>query len=212
MKAIFTLIFFVALGMPAGLSQLSIELSSGADLGWWVYDKGLRADGTDAGYDRTHLALSIPAEASLMYQFGKWSVGVGYSQRWLDDNLLIGSEDRRGDRTRYFITENFEDILTRHLSLSGRYHWLQKKRFQMYARVQLGSFRSNVSIRDGAELTRHFWYELSLDQQFQLIGPVQLTIRPRFTRMLINTADPHQSHQLITIGLAAGLIVRLSDS
>ncbi|MEO0472308.1 MAG: hypothetical protein AAF206_21975 [Bacteroidota bacterium] len=210
MRSILLTLTFGLLALSHCRAQLYAEVNSGADLGWWVYAKGIQPDGSNGGYDRTHLALSIPAEAALMYQFGKWNLGIGYSQRWLDDNLLIGAEDRRGDRTRYFITQNFESILTRHLHLVGRYHWLNTKNYQMYARLQVGSFRSNVDIRDAAEFRRHSWYEISLDQQFQLFGPLQLSLRPRFTRMHISTSESGQSHQLLTIGVAAGLVVRLT--
>ena len=85
---------------------MDLGINGGLEAGWWIYNKGFNdtLHSSHLGYDRTHLAFVIPVEVCFSIKKEKWLLDFGVGTVRIGDNVMIGSEDQRGGRTRYGIS------------------------------------------------------------------------------------------------------------
>lgn len=191
-------------------AQLSLSVQSGTELGWWVYNKGW----TDTlptvhqGYDRTHLSFVAPVGLQLQYQHQRWEYGLGLQFRVLFDDVLIGSDHRRGGRNQYNLSRNGSDV--GFVLWQGHLAWLalEKGRYQLWPQVQLGGFRP-IATHPREQFFQYFvLYSLGLEQRVRMGDNWALQLSPRYVEQTIFTgpgAYEGETHKIYTIGLILGI-------
>lgn len=106
----FLLIFLIAFGSPATLQAqqgISLGMEGMFGTGWWVHHLGQQTGtSSSSGYDRSHLSLFLQTRAQLGWQSPNWSVLIGPELGFYDDNQLVGSADRRGNRNRITVSNS----------------------------------------------------------------------------------------------------------
>ncbi len=195
-------------------AQLSIELGSGGEIGWWVQNNGFNDTLPDyhQGYDRSHLAFFMPAEFSLSYQFQKWRFSAGGGYRYFDDNVLIGTDNARGNSSRYRIQPNGEGVNIWLYQLGIEYLFVDQPRFSMSPFFNLGGFFSNASIPN-PEISKAPWhYNFGLELSAKLGQHFQWYFRPRYIRQIINYDQPafrDLQQNIYSIGIFTGIRLTL---
>ncbi|MEM6343742.1 MAG: hypothetical protein AAF927_07670 [Bacteroidota bacterium] len=191
-------------------AQLSIELGSGGEIGWWVQNNGYNDTLTDfhQGYDRSHLAFFMPAELSLSYQHQKWRFSLGGGYRYFDDNVLIGTDNARGNFSRYRIQTEGEGVDIWLYQLGVEYLFVDQPRFSMSPFFNIGGFFSNATIPE-PEISKAPWhYNFGLELSAKLGPHFQWYFRPRYIRQIINYEQPvfrDLQQNIYSIGIFTGI-------
>jgi hypothetical protein len=194
----------------AAQSNWSLSVQSGAELGWWVYDKGFNDSLPDfhQGFDRTHLSFVLPLEISLHWQNQRWQYGLGLQYRVLFDDVLIGSDHRRSSRNQYNISRNGSEVgfVQWHAQLA--WQALQQGRYQFWPWLRVGGFRP-FAVHPREDYYRFFLhYTLALENRVQMGEKWALQFMPRYTEKTILTrsdAFRGEQHKVYTIGIMLGV-------
>jgi hypothetical protein len=189
--------------------RLNVELSSGAAVGWWVYDKGF----TDTlpqlhrGFDRTHLSFVLPVDFSVTLQQQRWEFGLGAGYRQLQDDQMVASDHRRGARNTYYITERNTNILFFQAFGQLRYELLQFPRFSLAPSIKLGRFWVRHTHPQAATFRQQWVREIGLMARFKLLPRLEYWFMPQYADQLITVPNSHvgERHNIYTIGILAGL-------
>lgn len=143
-----------------GLAQdrLSLQAGTGIGVGWMIYHNGLSEDPDQVplGYDRTYVALRIPAELELTWHLNRLSLGLGIHRSIMYDQIMIGSSDRRGNRNRYRITPGDEQLIFEGIWMSAAWTVNPFHKVTVSPGFRAGMFRSNT-IHPAWEILGHPW-------------------------------------------------------
>jgi len=212
---IFILIFCSAI--PYIHSQgikLGVNLSTGLGAGWWVYNKGFSQDGWHNGYDRTHLAFSLPIEAELQAKHDRWEILLGAGMRRLVDNVMIGSDHQRTNRSRYLVSE--ETFLRfRHIHLGLGYTLIQRPSYHLIPSVRLGTFWFQHTHPAAANMGRRLSMDIGIAQRWRLSNRWNLIAEGRYSDWRIwgnSQALRSEQHHIYTIDLRMGFLIWIIDN
>lgn len=204
----------LSLGWQSTQAQLSIEISSGAELGWWVQNKGFNdtLPNFHQGYDRSHLSFMLPAELSLSYQYGDWRFGLGGAYRYFDDNVLVGTDNARGNYSRYRLQSENQGVRFWSWQAEIQYLLIQKPKFSFSPFLAFGSFMTNATIPEALLSTIPWHYRFGLELS-HILGPhFQWYAKPRYARFHIGYEDAAYrdfQQNVYSIGILTGIRYRL---
>ena len=191
-------------------AQLSIELGAGAELGWWVQNNGYNdtLPSFHQGYDRSHLSFMLPAELSLSYQYQAWRFSLGMGYRYFDDNVLIGSDNARGNYSRYRLQTENRGINLWTWQAGLEYSLLDRPKFSFSPFLSFGGFASNATIPEAAISKTPLQFKLGIELSAVLSEHIQWYFRPRYARFFINYREPvyrDLQQNVYSIGILTGI-------
>lgn len=207
---VFPLLLLPIFSFSQSSPQFFLQISSGADIGWWIYDKGQ----TDTlptihrGYDRTHLAAIYPIEIEAGIKAQRWTFAAGYSRRTLEDNVMIGSDHRRGDRNKYKIIQDKSYIPLHTYHAQAAYSLVQKRRFSMGFQLRVGGFSLTHDHPRKAYFHHQWMYETALPIYLDISRQLQFMFRPRYAQLNISTKGSTyngEKHGIYSVGATGGL-------
>jgi hypothetical protein len=187
--------------------NIGIYAGSGLSAGWWLYQHGYSEAG-ETGWDRTHLSMLFPVGGRLEWQFPMWSVGVGFQYQLLNDDIMIAGEDRRQNRSRYFVGEKNKAIPITQYYAQFSWRLFQSEKIRVSPLIRAGTF----SIRTLHPRENDFGFKGYLDwgisHQITLLPKLDLDITPTYTTMVIvqkNPINPQEQHRIYGLGVHIGL-------
>ncbi|MEM6263287.1 MAG: hypothetical protein AAGI38_12320 [Bacteroidota bacterium] len=190
--------------------KVGLEATTGAEIGWWIYDKGSNLEGVsnNLGWDRTHLAMMGPYEVTLLVQRERIGVGLVGGIRYLADDEMIASEHTSQIRNKYPITENEESLWMNHTGIQFSYGLIHSPRFTLAPEIRLGFFDLET-IHPGKDRfgVKSFW-QLSVVHSIKLTPAVEAIVRPTYFQYHISVPDPvnfNERHDIYGIGVNAGI-------
>ena len=204
-------LILVQWGAVLGQVTIGTEVNAGLGAGWWVYNKGFDDAAFHLGYDRTHLAFSLPVELNLWVGKGphRWLLGGG--TRRLVDDIMIGSEHQSWSRRRYLISEE-SFIRFRELHIGYGYSLVQRPRYQLIPQIRLGHFFFE-HIHPGGDAMGMVWQrEVGVQQQVWLSRKVCITLEGRYSDWKIagnSTARRAEEHHIYAVDLRLGLGIKI---
>ncbi|MDX2302661.1 MAG: hypothetical protein NW226_07660 [Microscillaceae bacterium] len=208
-----TLIYTWFCFLPASLfaqheitPRLILELSSGADLGWWLYQKGSVNSFLDQGQDYTHHSATIGIELDLLYRLGRWRLGLGMSYGGFFEDEMNGTRNSEFVVDEYLITEGAAVQFFRY-NLQAEYILIQKNKFSLGPQIKYGWFEINTSHPEKENFGYRSYWEVGLQHEFKL-KKIYLFFRPKYQVSTIlpkEEKQPEEKHKIYGIGLQIGL-------
>ena len=195
--------------------QLRIQLLTGTETGWWVYNKGMTdtLPSIHRGYDRTHLAFMLPFELGLIYEGTKSEAGISFTWRTLYDDVLISSAHTWRRFNKYALTSGDKQVRMIQWGLHASYKWIETPRYEFHSGLKLGGFYLLEVIAAESPFGFKWFQEILLTQKIQLSRHVSFILVPRVARMRIQLPDsPYEGarHDIYNIGFHLGLRMGLA--
>ncbi|MEZ4850097.1 MAG: hypothetical protein R3B93_16080 [Bacteroidia bacterium] len=188
--------------------RFGLGFQTGVEAGWWIYNKGFNdtLPGNHMGYDRTHLSFLTPSELKLSFRSESWMFNLGVGRARIGDNVMIGSEDRRRDRTRYAISSGNAVSVSRIL-IQGGPALIKKEKYRFYPALTLGLFSLETTHPDRFFFATKWLWKLSLENHISLSKGFDLLVNLAYTDMKIFTtseAPVGSEHDIYSIGINLG--------
>ncbi|GAB4413049.1 MAG: hypothetical protein OHK0039_19570 [Bacteroidia bacterium] len=205
------LLLCLLLATRPAAAQVWTRLSTGAEVGWWVYDLGLTdtLPAAHRGYDRTRLSLVWPLSLAGGYWRGQWYLGGEVAFRLLDDYLMVGGDNRRGAQNRYRIAAPGRDrIPIWQAGVELVWEGIQTPRVALGPALSLGTFWP-IHAHPRRETFRwHLTQVYGIRCRVPLRQGFHLTICPTYTDLLITTRSPYrrEKHNIYDVGCSLGLL------
>lgn len=208
MKIICLLLIFLSSAISQNKhNSLIIDVVSGVESGWWVYNKGSTEEGgqNNLGRDRTRHRVFLPTEMSICYKIHRLKMGAGINHSWFFENTMLGSTDSYFFRYRYPVSENTIKILK--MNLLGEFDLIQKNNYMLSPVIKFGIFKIDTNHPEKANFgTKTFWgfgitNQIKLSKFSLILRPVYyvLTIKPDVEKA------SHEQHHIYSIGVNIGL-------
>jgi hypothetical protein len=203
------LLIFATIAAGQDLSQrFSLEISTGAEAGWWIYDKGSdnAAIENNLGYDVTHLALILPFDAGLQYEWKKLSLGAGISYRVLNDDIMRSQGFSITGGNQYTIAE--ERVPFFQYWVQGSYTLADRPNFRFAPVLRFGGFRLESIHPEKANFGAKYFLEGGLHHQIRIWKNLWWILRLKYTFMTIRPVGQthfHENHRIYGIGANTGL-------
>ncbi|MEL6653217.1 MAG: hypothetical protein AAFQ87_20670 [Bacteroidota bacterium] len=212
-RILLTLVLSLCLS-PLLKAQWQIELGSGGEIGWWVQNNGYHdtLPSLHQGYDRSHLAFFLPVDLAIGYQWDKLSIFLGARFRYFDDNVLIGTDNARGNRSRYRLRSDAEGVYLYEAHTRLQYALVKRPKIAMQPYLGLGTFWHNALIAEAAQAQQPWQFDVGVDLDFRLGERLSLYVRPRYARSLINyseTVNRDLQQNMYSLGFLTGLRLHL---
>ena len=211
---IFVLLF--SLGVQAQQntsSKFLLEISTGADLGWWLYQKGSVNSFLDQGQDYTHHTVTINVETDLLYRIQKLKIGAGISYSAFFENDMNGTRNSEFLVDEYLVTNGASVQFIRY-NIQAEYDLIQKSKYLMSAQVRYGWFSIDTTHPEKDNFGYSSYWEFGLHHEFK-INRLNFFIRPRYqvSTILPQTENFNdERHKIYGVGIQMGLRLNLFNS
>jgi hypothetical protein len=183
--------------------NLILEFTSGANAGWWIFNKGM--SDIDLGRDQTSLALFVPIQLNVLYRFGQIKIGAGinYSFMKKEDMKNSSSSDL------YPISKKF--VTLKKIALISEYDIFQSEFYILSPQLKFGWFDINSIHPDNSNFkTKTFW-EFGITNEIKF-SSINFIIRPVYNHAIINSKlgdTKNREHKFYNIGIMAGMRIFL---
>lgn len=196
----------------ANKSRIAVELSAGAEVGWWVYNKGTTdpSVSNNQGWDRTHLDLLSVYEANALYSLKKWTIGLGGNYTQLYTTRMVSSTHTSFDTDKYNIANGTVKYYKFHVL--AEYRIAQKQRYSFSPQVKFGFFKLSTTHPEQPNFGRKLFYEVGFSNQILLFPRWVINIMPRYSVLAITPKTPtfkNEKHNVYSLGINAGLRYQL---
>lgn len=212
MKNILAIGIFLCMLSPTVQAQklkkkFAIEVSSGTDLGWWIYDTGIpqQSNTNDWGRDYTHHSLALGLGLDLLCRFDKFTLGAGVQTSWLFEDDMIGAQDSEFEFDRVDIAEQAVNFTF--YSLQASYTLIESKKYSFSPAFRYGIFQIDTVHPERDNFGAKTFLEIGFDNAVRLSN-IELIARPRYRVMKIKPEtekNPGEKHRIYNIGLQLGL-------
>ena len=201
------LIFFSSAICQSNHNSLIIDVVSGVESGWWVYNKGSTEESVsnNLGWDRTHHRVFLPLEIGIYYQIHRYKIGLGLNHSWFFENTMFSSKDSYFFPDRYPVSDNTIKILK--LSLQGEFDLVQKQVFSLSPIIKFGFFKIDTNHPEKDNFGRKTSFAFGITNQIRL-SKMDLILRPIFYLLTISPKVEkvyNEKHNIYSIGLNIGL-------
>ena len=195
--------------------KFHLQLLSGTEAGWWVYNKG----STDTlpqihrGYDRTHFAFMLPIELGMVLTYPQLEWGLSFTFLTLYDDELISSAHSWRKYRIYPLTTDEHQVRLFQWGLSGSYIWIDRPRYEFQAGIKLGGFHLIEVLEVDSPFGLKWFQEILLTQKVRINRHFDLMLVPKVARMRIqvrNSPYAGERHDIYRIGFHLGLRMKLS--
>ena len=204
-------IFFLFLS-EVGISQnsqpeFSLEIISGAEIGWWIYNKGSTEAGVknNLGWDKARVSPFIPIEINGIVIFKKWSIGAGFNYSMLLENEMDNHRDSRQFFAQYEIAERFVTLSS--FQVLTEYRLFQSPKFSLNPGIKAGYFLINTTHPQKDNFGPKLFWEFGLTHEI-IFSRIRFLIRPNYTTMIIfpkNRLNENEIHHLYSFGVNVGM-------
>ncbi len=142
-KLLFTF-FLILISFSSWCQEVQFEIGTGAEVGWWVYNRGSHSKEifNTEGWDRSHLSLSTPINFSIHYKIQRFHIGAKIDYVFWFNEKMMAAEDSDELKARYLVTEGLYVNFCNYM-LSAKYELLQKKSYILLPYVKMGAFWEN---------------------------------------------------------------------
>lgn len=147
------------------LSQPWIGVGGGVQTGWWVYYKGLDANGDLLGSDRTRHAPFLSAGGKVGWRFGRWDVGAQVQHIVFTVNRMEASDNAAGNLKAYSVAD--DNVIFLDYQLLASYKLMEKNWFSLHPRAGFGTFSINTSHPDKGNFGTKVSWSAGLQANFQ---------------------------------------------
>lgn len=187
--------------------NLIIEIFSGVETGWWVYNKGSTEEGiqNNLGWDRTRHRPFIPIELGIYYKINRIKIGVGVVHSWFFENAMLSSYDSYFFPNNYQISENSIKILQ--MNLQTEFDLVQKPNYSLSPLIKFGIFDIDTNHPQKDNFGTKTVFGFGITNQIKL-SKATLLIRPIFHWFAIQPKVEkvfNEKHNIYSIGLNIGL-------
>ncbi|MDN5202646.1 hypothetical protein QQ008_14755 [Fulvivirgaceae bacterium BMA10] len=187
--------------------KIALEISIGAEAGWWVYNKGTSDGGVknDLGWDRSHHSLKVPMGLNVLYRIHRFKLGLGGSFAFLTDDDMIASDDTRPIRSKYKISNGVVTFFTYHVA--SEYDLLQMSHYTFAPHVKFGFFEIGTLHPEKNNFGNRTFWEVGITNEFRKDKFV-LIFRPAYTAMTIvprEEKNDGERHNVYSTGLTFGI-------
>lgn len=217
MNRIHSIVILAFLTWPSlSVAQIGIKAGSGIGIGWMIYHNGISTDGTNQslGYDRTYVSVLFPLEAEILWKADRLQIGIGAMRTIMYDDVMIGSTDRRGDKNRYRVAPDGENLLYEGIWLSGSWTLNPTHHIQVSPGLRLGTFRSNT-IHPAWNLLGPSWLVTpKVDITWRLYQNLSAWISPQYIHLWRNDGEGSRVDEnlhLHAIDIRAGFLFWLTE-
>lgn len=207
MKIIYFLLILISGAVCQTNQNLQIEILSGVETGWWVYDKGSTEESTpnNLGWDRTRHRAFLPTEINAFYKIHRYKIGLGVNHSWFLENTMLSSSDTYFFPNRYPVSESTVKIFK--LYFQSEIDLVQKPKYSLSPVIKFGFFNIDTNHPEKDNFgTKSFWgfgitNQIKLSKITLIVRPVLywLTIQPKIEKVY------HEKHNIYSIGLNVGL-------
>lgn len=186
--------------------RLLLEMSSGVQVGWWIYNKGSDVLGVfnNLGWDRTRNVPLISLEVEVLYQTGRLRLGVAANRGSLLAEEMIGSRDAVGIFDQYPIARKSVQIYK--MALVVEYDLAVKGNYFFSPYLQGGTFFIQTLHPAKENFGLQTALEFGLNNQVK-ISRWRLVFKPNYTLYAINPKRKiayNEKHTINTLGLILG--------
>ena len=190
------------------LNRVAVELAAGAEVGWWVYNKGTTNPdvNNNLGWDRTHLDLLSVYEINAMYSVNKWKIGGGANFTQLYNSKMVGSNDTGFFNDEYNIANGTVKFYK--FYFLTEYEVVKYKRYSLNPQLKAGFFKINTTHPEKDNFGVKMLYEVGFNNQVMLFNRWNFTITPRYAVLLIKPKEPNatnEKHNVYSLGVNVGL-------
>jgi hypothetical protein len=187
--------------------SLIIEVMSGVESGWWVYNKGSTEEGVqnNLGRDRTGYRLFLPTELNIFYKMHRFKIGAGINHSWFFENTMFSSTDSYFYRDRYSVSKNAVKILK--VNLAGEFDLIQKMKYALSPVIKFGIFQIDTTHPEKANFGMKTFWGFGITNQIKL-SKFNLILRPVYYLLTIKPdvqKANHEQHNIYSLGLNIGL-------
>ncbi|WNJ19661.1 hypothetical protein [Pontibacter sp. G13] len=199
-------------------AQNQLQLHGGFTMGagWWVYDRG-QVDGSTEhiGYDRTHLSGAPGIKLQIGHASPKWVWSLSGSVSSLMDDEMIGSDNQRGSRSRYYVTEFRGNVGIREVTLGLGYQIWNQPKLRLVPTLQLGTFWMKHTHPEKSDMQLPISFAGEFHLLINLSDQLEWDVYPSYSRKVVLTgpeAPTGSRHHIYLVGIGTGLTFSFGKS
>ncbi len=195
-------------------TSVALEINSGAQIGWWLYDRGSTATGihNTEGFDNSHLSFFLPLEVNVLTKVKSFRVGVGGTYyAFFDKSMRRQYYDRPIDY-KYQLSEGHVDFFGVHLL--GEWVLFQNRNWAIVPHLKFGTFWVNSLHPDQAGFGLKTNIEIGLNQEIK-VNKTTLVLRPLYRSGTIQPKQKNSKnhkHHIYAFGVMMGARINLTNS
>ncbi|RMG17812.1 MAG: hypothetical protein D6730_23590 [Bacteroidetes bacterium] len=203
--------------LTAQRAEWSVEVASGAQLGWWIYELGF-SDASRSwhlGYDKTHLSFAFPLQLGLYAHLPKWRLGLAYSYTWLDDDEMLRPPDTWLKRQRYAIAREGKDVGMGQLGAVVSWRLLEVKSFHFLPYMRVGGLFLRSLHPERAGFGPAWFAEMGAELALPMGKRAQFFLRPLYQLAgFAQQGNQHfgARHRIYIWGLRSGFLIFVRKS
>ena len=202
------LFIFCLLPYHAHTQELSLEVATGASMGWWYYTQGKLDDAFDKekGNAYTESTLMLPLETNIRYTIKRFDAGLGMQYAFFveDEMFSVGNQD--ANLNSFAISKNAVTFFKAHLLAS--YAVVRANKYTLSPQVKAGIFSINTIHPDKDKFGHKTFWEAGVRNEVAF-SKWRLVFYPCFNTMTIQQHEPaHEKahHKIYSLGIMFGVV------
>jgi hypothetical protein len=185
-----------------------IGVTGAFESGWWVYNKGLDAQGKFLGADRTRHAPMLSAGVEAGWQFHRLRMGIEAKHIKFAVSRMEASDHAASNNHSYAVAEDNVTMST--YELVGAYRILESDWFSLWPRVTAGSFAIQTTHPKADQFAARICWSGGMEGAFKLGCHWSATASVHHAIMAIgmNPAEAGENHRIYRSGFQASVCYR----
>lgn len=193
----------VTVANPPEKYNLILEISSGVNAGWWIFNKGFLEN--QLGQDHTSLALFIPAQINILYKIDHLKIGTGLNYSFMFKTDMKKSSHSDTELSLYPIAN--KTVVLKKLALISEYDIYSSENYTMSPHLKFGWFDINTIHPDQLNFQDKIFWEFGITNQIKLES-LSIIIRPVYNYANIKSHVnniKNREHNFYNIGILIGM-------
>lgn len=178
-----------------------IEIYSGFDGGWWLYNLGTTNDiyYNTEGWGRSYASPSFNFGLSLIWEIKRFQIGAGFDRTWFLENEMVGAEHADRNYDLYKISDGVITYWSYYGMLAFRI--AEARHFSLSPMVRIGGFQIESLHPEQGNLKNKWYLQAGANLNWDM-KKWALVFRPYFRsrHMKPKIGLQNESHTIIGFG------------